>query len=111
MHERKLMMANRSDAFVTLPGGLGTFEEIFEILTWRQLNLHSKPTYFLNLCGFFNPLIQLLQTAVNAGFLRQETVASIVFEADPHALANRVAADLAQLGTEAREALASSRHT
>ena len=72
MHERKSLMAELSDAFVVLPGGLGTYEELCEVLTWRQLEIHHKPVGCLNVCGYFDPLIRMLDHAVHEGFLRAE---------------------------------------
>jgi uncharacterized protein (TIGR00730 family) len=70
MHERKAEMAARADAFVALPGGLGTFEELCEILTWGQLGLHTKPVVLLDVEGYWTPFFDLLDGAVAAGFLR-----------------------------------------
>lgn len=70
MHERKALMAGLSDAFVTLPGGIGTLEEFCEILTWAQLGIHGKPVGLLNVAGYFRPLIELLDHAVGEGFLK-----------------------------------------
>lgn len=109
MHERKLLMANNSDAFVTLPGGIGTLEEVFEILTWRQLKLHNKPIYFLNVNGFFDPLRTMLLAAVTSGFFDQESVDEIVFESDPAALADRVKADVVAAASLTRRLSMSSR--
>jgi uncharacterized protein (TIGR00730 family) len=72
MHERKALMAELSDAFVALPGGLGTFEELCEVLTWAQLGIHDKPCGCLNVLGYFDPLNELLDHAVAEGFLRSE---------------------------------------
>ncbi len=70
MHERKALMAELSDGFIALPGGFGTFEEFFEVLTWSQLGLHAKPCGVLNVAGFFTPLLQLIDHAVAEGFIR-----------------------------------------
>ncbi len=70
MHERKALMAELSDGFVALPGGLGTFEELFEILTWAQLGLHGKPCGVINVRGYFDPLLASLDHAVAEGFLK-----------------------------------------
>jgi uncharacterized protein (TIGR00730 family) len=70
MHERKALMAELADAFVALPGGLGTFDELFEVLTWAQLGFHNKPCALLNVRGFFDPLLRLLDHAVEERFLR-----------------------------------------
>ncbi|MAO08675.1 MAG: TIGR00730 family Rossman fold protein [Alteromonas sp.] len=72
MHERKLRMQQESDGFIALPGGMGTLEELFEILTWLQLGLHSKPVGLLNTNHFYDDLLQLLETMVRKGFLSME---------------------------------------
>jgi uncharacterized protein (TIGR00730 family) len=72
MHERKAKMAELSDAFLTLPGGLGTMEELFETWTWGQLKLHTKPIGLLNVNGYFDPLIAFLDHGVEQGFIYQE---------------------------------------
>jgi uncharacterized protein (TIGR00730 family) len=69
MHERKRMMAERADAFLALPGGIGTFEEFFEAWTWRQLGYHDKPVGLLNAGGYYDPLITFLQGSVSHGFM------------------------------------------
>lgn len=69
MHERKLRMHKESDAFIALPGGMGTFEELFEIITWQQLGLHQKPIGILNSNGFYDNLTVMLETMVRKGFL------------------------------------------
>ena len=70
MHERKALMAELSGGFIALPGGFGTFEEFFEVLTWSQLGLHAKPCGVLNVAGFFTPLLRLIDHAVAEGFIR-----------------------------------------
>ncbi len=72
MQERKALMANLSDAFITLPGAYGTFDELFEMLTWNQLHILTKPVGLLNINGFFNPLIAMVDHAVEEQFLRPE---------------------------------------
>jgi uncharacterized protein (TIGR00730 family) len=72
MHERKALMAERADAFVSLPGGFGTLDETFEILTWRQLDLHNKPVLLLNHNGFYDGLLQFVQTAQQHGLVRPQ---------------------------------------
>jgi uncharacterized protein (TIGR00730 family) len=72
MHQRKAMMAELSDAFLTLPGGLGTLEELFETLTWSQLGIHQKPVGLINVDGYFDPLLAMLDQFVARGFLRPE---------------------------------------
>jgi uncharacterized protein (TIGR00730 family) len=69
MHERKRMMADRADAFLALPGGIGTFEELFEVWTWRQLGYHDKPVGIVNTGGYYGGLLDFLQNSVAAGFL------------------------------------------
>ena len=90
MHERKALMAELSDAFVALPGGFGTFDELFEILTWAQLSVHNKPVGLLNVAGFFQPLMEMVRHAVNQGFAPEHNL-------DLFALANDVPALLAHL--------------
>lgn len=69
MHERKQMMAQRADVFLTLPGGIGTFEEFFEVWTWRQLGYHNKPIGLLNLNGYYDPLLTFLNSVVSHEFM------------------------------------------
>lgn len=72
MHQRKARMSELADAFIALPGGYGTFEELFETLTWAQLGLHNKPIGLLNTRGYFNPLVELIQHALDEGFIYSE---------------------------------------
>jgi uncharacterized protein (TIGR00730 family) len=72
MHQRKAVMADLADGFAALPGGFGTADELFEILTWSQLGLHTKPVGLLNVAGFFDPLLAWMDTCVREGFLRGE---------------------------------------
>ncbi len=69
MHERKAMMADRSSAFLALPGGIGTFEELFEVWTWRQLGYHDKPIGLLNVAGYYDALLEFLRTSVASGLM------------------------------------------
>src|SRR5262249_22792993 len=69
MHERKALMSNLADAFIALPGGFGTFDELFEIITWAQLGIHQKPIGLLNVANYFTPLLTLVQHASNEGFI------------------------------------------
>lgn len=78
MHTRKAIMAEYADAFITLPGGLGTLEEIMEIATWRQLYQHEKPMVILNINGFYDPLIEHLKHTAAEGFMRQEDIERLV---------------------------------
>lgn len=86
MHERKAMMAARSAAFLALPGGIGTLEEFFEILTWAALGLHNKPIGLLNLAGYYDPLLRMLEFAVAERFVRPEHVALLLTSDNPEAL-------------------------
>jgi uncharacterized protein (TIGR00730 family) len=70
MHERKALMSNLADAFIALPGGFGTFDELFEIITWAQLGIHEKPIALLNVANYFTPLLALVQYASNEGFIQ-----------------------------------------
>lgn len=81
MHERKLKMHELSDGFITLPGGFGTFEELFEIITWAQLGLHQKPIGLLNINGFYDDLISMLETMVTKGFLKIENFDLLIVDA------------------------------
>ena len=83
MHVRKALMAEMADAFVALPGGFGTYEELFEMLTWAQIGLHSKPVGVLNAQGYFNPLLALIEHAQQQGFLYAEHQLLLVAESDP----------------------------
>jgi len=89
MHERKAMMADLSDAFIALPGGLGTIEEIFEIWTWAQLGMHAKPLGFLNVLDYYTPLMAFLDHAVNETFIRDEIRRIAVVEENAAALLER----------------------
>ena len=91
MHERKALMASLADAFVALPGGLGTLEEIFEVWTWGQLGIHAKPCGFLDVNGYYAPLLAFLDRAVEAGLLRPQHRAMAVVDADPRSLLRRLA--------------------
>ena len=91
MHERKALMAELADAFIALPGGLGTFEELFEVVTWAQLGYHAKPIGLLDTCGYFQPLVQLIEHAIDEGFVRSKHRQLIVLEAQPAALVDRLA--------------------
>jgi uncharacterized protein (TIGR00730 family) len=86
MHTRKALMCELSDAFVGLPGGYGTFEELFEMITWAQLGLHAKPVGLLDTACFFEPLVNLVRHAIDAGFIKREQKAYIVTSASPEEL-------------------------
>ncbi|MBT0608591.1 TIGR00730 family Rossman fold protein [Aequorivita echinoideorum] len=82
MHERKLKMQEASNGFIALPGGMGTLEELFEILTWLQLGLHSKPVGLLNTNNFYSPLIEMLDTMVERKFLSEENRALVLVSSE-----------------------------
>ena len=86
MHERKALMADLADAFIALPGGIGTFEEWFEAVTWTQLGLHRKPCGLLNVSGFYDGLIGFMEHAWIEGFIKPETRAIVRYAAEPAAL-------------------------
>lgn len=86
MHERKAMMADLSDGFIAMAGGIGTLEELFEIWTWGQLGDHEKPVALLNTRGFYDPLVGFLDNVVDAGFFRTEHRAMLSVDTDPTAL-------------------------
>jgi uncharacterized protein (TIGR00730 family) len=90
MHERKQMMADLSDAFVALPGGIGTMEELFEVWAWLHLGYHDKPCALLNVAGFYDPLIAFLDGMVVEGFLKTGTREMLLTGADPDHLVDRL---------------------
>ena len=92
MHERKAMMASLVDGFVALPGGLGTFEETLEMLTWSQLGVHGKPVGVLNVSGYYDGLLRWLSHAVSEGFLKRENLALLLFADTPAELLDGLAA-------------------
>jgi uncharacterized protein (TIGR00730 family) len=92
MHERKALMADLSDAFVALPGGVGTLEELFEAITWTQLGLHRKPCGLLNVDGFYDGLLQFLDHGWREGFIKPETRAIVSSGSEPAALIARLLA-------------------
>jgi len=89
MHERKALMADLSDAFIALPGGIGTFEELFEVFTWAQLGLHRKPLGLLDVADYYAPLEAMLDHAVEQRFLRPDTRAMLVRDDSLDALLER----------------------
>jgi hypothetical protein len=91
MHERKTMMAELSDGFIAMPGGIGTFEEIFEIWTWAQLGIHAKPCGLLNVAGYFDALTRFLDHATAEAFLKPPHRALLIVEQQPQALLDRFA--------------------
>lgn len=90
MHERKARMAELASGFIALPGGYGTFEELFEILTWAQLGFHQKPIAILNTEGYFDPLIRLIDHSLEEGFIRTENRALVIDGKDPDSLIDRL---------------------
>jgi len=92
MHERKAAMADAADAFVMLPGGYGTLDEFFEVVTWTQLGIHAKPCGVLDVAGYFAPLGTLLDGAARAGFVRPAHRGLVLTDTDPAALLDRLAA-------------------
>lgn len=92
MHERKRQMAERSDAFVALPGGLGTLEELFEVWTWRQLGYHDKPLGLLNTGGYFDRLLAFLAETEAQGFVQPAQLRLLQVDTEPAALLRRLAA-------------------
>jgi uncharacterized protein (TIGR00730 family) len=103
MHTRKRLMAERADAFVALPGGIGTLEELYEAWTWRQLGYHAKPLGLLNVAGYYDALLAFMRHTVGEGFLDAEQLANLRVADDPSALLDELAA-LAQ-GADARQDL------
>jgi uncharacterized protein (TIGR00730 family) len=91
MHERKALMASLADAFIALPGGFGTFEELCEAVTWTQLGLHRKRCGLLNVRGFYDPMLALFDRAVDEGFVRDETRQILVARETPGALLDALA--------------------
>jgi uncharacterized protein (TIGR00730 family) len=92
MHERKTMMFELSDAFVALPGGFGTLEELAELLTWAQLGLHSKPCGLINVDGYFDHLLSFLDKAVSEGFMKQAHREMLLVSETPEDILNQAAA-------------------
>lgn len=90
MHERKAMMAELSDSFIAMPGGIGTLEELFEALTWSQLGFHEKPIGLLNVLGFYDGLISFMHHLVTQGFLKPEHASLLLADADAPALLQRL---------------------
>ena len=97
MHTRKRMMAERADAFVVLPGGYGTFEEMFEMLTWLQLQLQTKPVGVVNVEGYYDHLLRFLQHAAAEGFIRPQHWDLLIVESAPSLLLARLALHAGQM--------------
>lgn len=92
MHERKARMVELSDGFIALPGGLGTFEEFFEALTWAQLSIHHKPCGLLNVCGYYDKLIAFIDHAIEQQFVKSEYRAMVLIDEDSERLLEKFAA-------------------
>lgn len=90
MHERKAKMADLANGFIALPGGAGTLEEWFEVFTWAQLGYHQKPCGLLNVNGFFDPLISMLDHTINEGFMNRKFSDLIIIDSDPKKLLNKM---------------------
>jgi uncharacterized protein (TIGR00730 family) len=90
MHDRKALMAGLSDAFVALPGGFGTLDEMFEILTWAQLKFHHKPIGMLNVAGFFDPLLAWIDKAIAEDFVKAKNRTLLIVETDVEKLLDRI---------------------
>ena len=90
MHERKAMMAQLSDGFIAMPGGMGTLEELFEMLTWSQLGIHTKPIGVLNVNGFYDQLVGFMGHALGEAFIKPEHAGLMMVDADPEALVKRL---------------------
>ena len=90
MHERKKMMADLSDAFVALPGGAGTLEELFEVFTWAQLGYHAKGIGLLDIDGYYRPLVSMLEHTVNEGFMQRAYLDILQIDAQPDALISKL---------------------
>lgn len=100
MHERKQKMAELGDAVIALPGGFGTLDELFEILTWGQLGLHDMPVGLLNIQGFFDPLLQMLQKMVSEGFVKQENLDQLLVDESIEGLFAKLQAPRAHINPE-----------
>jgi hypothetical protein len=92
MHERKLRMANAADGFIALPGGFGTMDELFEIITWGQLDLHRKPVGLLNVAGYYDDLLRFIDKMYAEGFLREAHHGMLIRETSPKALLDKMQA-------------------
>ncbi|MFO1272401.1 MAG: TIGR00730 family Rossman fold protein [Rubrivivax sp.] len=98
MHQRKRLMAERADAFVALPGGIGTLEELFEVWTWRQLGYHDQPIGLLDVAGYYASLLAFLQATVDQGFLSREQMSALNVGTDAAALLDALHAQAGRAG-------------
>jgi len=90
MHRRKAQMHELADAYIALPGGVGTFEELFEVLAWRQLKIHAKPIGVLDIRGFFDPFLETIERSVEEGFMKPENRQLFVTDTEPQVLLERL---------------------
>jgi hypothetical protein len=90
LHKHKMLMSELGDGFIGLPGGLGTLEEFFEILTWAQLGIHNKPSGLLNICGFYDPLLTFMDQVRDSRFIDQRTRELIITSASPEDLIDQM---------------------
>jgi uncharacterized protein (TIGR00730 family) len=96
MHARKQLMADKSDAVIALPGGWGTLDELFEILTWRQIGLHAMPIGLLNINGFYNPLLAMLEKMVEEGFVKEANYKMLIVDDNIESLLEKLNNDSSQ---------------
>lgn len=89
MHERKALMAELSDGFISLPGGLGTLEELFEVLTWTQLGIHKKPCGLLNICEYYTEMLKFLENCVKERFLNKKHYEMLIVDTEPQDILER----------------------
>lgn len=97
MHDRKRLMAERADAFLALPGGIGTFEELFEVWTWRQLGYHRKPIGLLNVAGYYDALLDFMRHTVEQGFLNAPQLDQVHVETEPEPMLEALRQQATQL--------------
>ena len=98
MHERKALMSNLADGFIALPGGFGTLEELFEVITWGQLGLQQKPIGLVNVEGFFDPVLKLVHHAIREGFVRPEQHQLLISSASPKELLEMIGGCASECG-------------
>ncbi len=92
MHERKALMADRADGFIAMPGGFGTFEELFEAITWLQLGIHGKPVAVYNIDGYYDPLLEMITKAADQEFIRETNRHMLMVGDTPESLLEQFAA-------------------
>ena len=97
MHERKALMSSLADGFIALPGGFGTFEELFEVITWGQLGLQQKPIGLVNVEGFFDPVLELMDHAIREGFVRPEQRQLLVSSPSPKELLQMIRVETSEI--------------